>query len=205
MIRLLLIRHGQTAWSVQRRYQGTTDIALDDKGQQQAAALGAHFTGKTVHAVYSSNLARAMQTAEHIARAVGVPVTPDSRLRETSFGLWEGLTYAQIQERYPQELAAWQADPLTNLPPQGEGLSRLTARVSEAVRDIEAGHAGQTVAIVAHGGVVRAIICHVLNLPSRVFWRMEVGAASVSELHLYGDTATIALLNDRHMLDGSIT
>jgi len=202
MIRLILIRHGQTTWSVEQRYQGKTDIPLDETGQRQAEALAQRFAGQRVDAIYSSDLQRAHQTAAAIAQATGVPVIPDQRLRETSFGLWEGLTYPEIQERWPQELAAWQDNPLVSLPPQGENLTQLTQRVAGAVRDVEQKHSRQVVVIVSHGGVVRAIICHALSLPSQVFWRIEVGAASVSELHFYGDTTTIALLNDRHHLNG---
>ncbi len=202
MIRLILVRHGQTAWSVERRYQGKTDTALDETGQRQAAALGRYFGSVAVDAIYSSTLRRAAQTAAAISSATGVAVTLDQRLHETSFGLWEGLTYSEIEARYPQELAAWQRDPMRHTPPQGENLQQLSKRVASFLCDVEQQHASQTVVCVSHGGVVRAVICHALTLPSPVFWRLEVGSASVSELHLYSDTTTIALLNDRHMLDG---
>jgi alpha-ribazole phosphatase len=184
MIRLLLVRHGQTAWSIEHRYQGKTDTALDEIGQRQAAALGRYFGNVAVDAIYSSTLRRAEQTAAAISSAASVPVSLDERLRETSFGLWEGLTYSEIKGRYPQELAAWQNDPMRHTPPQGENLQQLSTRVASFLRDLEQQHAGQTVVCVAHGGVVRAVICHALALPSPAFWRLEIGSASVSELHL---------------------
>jgi alpha-ribazole phosphatase len=202
MIRLLLVRHGQTAWSAERRYQGSTDVPLNDTGLRQAAALGVHFTADKIDAIYSSTLQRALQTAAAISRTSGVAVIPEPRFRETSFGEWEGKTYSDLQAQWADHLTAWRLDPMTNTPPGGESLAQLLQRAGEGVRDIEQKHHDETVMIVAHGGVLRALICYALNLPSTTFWRIELGSASISELHLYGDTTTISLLNDRHPLGG---
>lgn len=200
MIRLLLVRHGQTAWSAERRYQGSSDVPLNSTGLRQAATLGKYFAGHKIDAIYSSNLQRALQTAAAISQATGVAVVPDPRFRETSFGLWEGKTYSELQEQWAQHLTAWRLDPITNTPPGGESLEQLLARAGDGIREIEQKHHDETIMIVAHGGVLRAVICYALNLPSATFWRIELGSASISELHLYGDTTTISLLNDRHML-----
>jgi alpha-ribazole phosphatase len=203
MIRLLLVRHGQTIWTAVGRYQGHTDVPLDDLGRRQAAGLGHRFAGQPVHAIYSSDLQRARCTAEAIGQTTGVAVTVEPRLREASFGVWEGLTLAQMCEGWPQEFAAWQADPLTRVPPGGETLAQLTARVSAFLDDVKARHQNQTVLLVAHGGTLRAVLCHALNLPTHVFWRIEMNSASVSELRLYEDSrVSLHLLNDCHHLNG---
>jgi len=200
MIRLFLVRHGQTAWSAERRYQGSTDIPLNETGLRQAEALARHFAAKGIAAIYSSDLQRALQTAAVIGQAAGLAVIPDARFRETSFGEWEGKTYMEMQQQWPRELAAWQRDPIANTPPGGESLADLLQRAASGLRAIEQKHQDQTVLVVAHGGVLRAALCSALDWPSPTFWRIELGSASFSELHLYGDTATIALLNDRHIV-----
>lgn len=200
MIRLLLVRHGQTAWSAERRYQGSTDVPLNDTGLRQAAALGRHFSGQKIDAIYSSNLQRALQTASAISETTGVAIVPEPRFRETSFGLWEGKTYSELQTQWAEHLIAWRLDPMTNTPPDGESLAQLLERAGDGIEAIARKHHDETVMIVAHGGVLRAVICYALSLPSAAFWRIELGSASISELHLYGDTTTISLLNDRHSL-----
>ena len=198
MIRLIMVRHGQTTWNAQKRYQGQSDVPLDETGRQQATALARYFASEHINTIYSSDLQRAVQTAQAIARATAVPVIADVRLREIAFGRWEGLTYMEIQERWPEEYQGWQNDPLARVPPGGETLAQIEQRVGAFVGDIRRKHDGQTVLVVAHGGSLRALVCHALELPSHVFWRLGLASGSVSELHLYSDTAILTLFNDRH-------
>ena len=200
MIRLILVRHGQTTWNREKRYQGQSDVPLDEAGVQQADALARYFAGQDVQAVYSSDLQRAWHTALPIARLLGTEPVAEPRLREGDFGAWEGLTYDEINARWPGDLAAWHADPLTKVPPGGETLQQILDRIGGVVRDVQQHHGGQTVMLVAHGGALRAIICHALALPSHTFWRLSLGSASISEMRLYGDMSVLTLFNDTHVV-----
>lgn len=199
MIRLILVRHGQTQWTAEQRYQGQSDIPLDDVGLRQADALGRYFAHRRVDAIYSSDLRRAWQTAEPIARAVGIAIQSDPRLREGAFGIWEGLTYGEIQQRWPQQFAAWRSDPLRSTPHGGETLQQVIDRVASVLADLHHNHHNQTIMLVSHGGTLRALFCYALNLPTHAFWLITLNAASISELHLFNDNvAVLSLLNDTH-------
>jgi alpha-ribazole phosphatase len=196
VVRLILARHGETAWNAEGRYQGQADTVLNEMGRQQAAALRQRLAGEEIHAVYASDLQRAWKTAAVIAKPHGLPVRSDPRLREIDFGAWDGLTYDEIGQRYPQALAAWKADPLSAGPPEGENLSQVTTRVQTALDDIVRVHQDQTVLLVAHGGSLQVLLCLALGLVPRARWQFYLGAASLSELRLYEDGAVLVHLND---------
>ncbi len=214
MVRLMLVRHGQTAWNAAGRYQGQTDVPLSDVGRRQAQALGRRLAAEEIHAVYASDLRRAGETAEIIARSradVGRPPWPmhaEPRLREMAFGAWEGLTYEEITARDPQGLAAWQADSLHVAPPGGETLTQLAARVRSLLDDVVAAHSGQAsapsrcVLLVAHGGLLRVLLCLALGLAADFHWRFHLDVASLSALLLYDTDAVLVGLNDTHHLEG---
>ncbi|HZW02320.1 MAG TPA: histidine phosphatase family protein [Anaerolineaceae bacterium] len=150
MTRLLLVRHGETAWNVEGRYQGQADPPLNERGQAQAAQLAGRLAGAGIDVIYASPLRRALQTAEAIARRTGAPVRTDPRLMEIHQGRWQEQLVTDIQANYPELFARWQADPWRSHPPEGESLTAVQQRVSAAVDDILAGHRGQTVALVTH-------------------------------------------------------
>ena len=139
MIHLLLVRHGQTDWNEQHRYQGQTDIPLNDTGREQASTVVPRMKAYDIDAVYASDLKRARETAEIVSRETGVEVRSDPRLRELSFGVFEGLTFDEIGEQWPDELSAWIAD-RSSTPPGGEPMDRFVARLREFLADIEANH-----------------------------------------------------------------
>lgn len=196
MLRLLLIRHAETEHNAQARCQGQSDPPLSAEGLRQAAALAARLAGEEVHAVYAADLRRATETAAAIAAAHGLAVHTDPRLREMAFGEWEGLTWAEIGVRYPQEWAAWQADPLHVAPPGGETLAQVAARVRSVFEAIAERHSDQCVAVVSHGGPLRVWLSLALGLPPQAHWRFRVDPASVSELDVCGEEAFIVRLND---------
>ena len=200
MIRLIMVRHGQTIWNREKRYQGQSDTPLDETGIAQAAALAGYFTGQAVDHIYSSDLQRAWRTALPIGLAVGVTPVSEPRLREGSFGEWEGLTYDEINRRWPGELAAWLADPITRVPPAGETLERIMSRLGSVLDLIRERHDGQTVMVVSHGGALRAMVLYALGLPSPAFWRLSLGSAAVSEMRLYPDVSVLTLFNDTHVV-----
>lgn len=151
---LLLIRHGETAWNAEHRIQGHLDIPLSATGIRQAASLGQRLAAETVTAIYSSELARAWLTAVPFAGRLGLDIVPDSRLRERSFGVFEGLTADEIAARHPEGFRLWRMrDPAWAMD-EGESGQQLIDRVLSALHDIASRHHGETVAVVTHGGVL---------------------------------------------------
>jgi len=201
VIRLILVRHGATAWNSEERYQGQSDQPLDEMGQQQAAALAQRLAQEEIHAIYASDLKRAWDTATVIAEPHDVPVQAEPRLREIDFGAWDGLTYGEIEQRYSQALAAWKANPLKIAPVEGENLGQVSGRVRAFLADTLRDRQEQTVLLVAHGGSLQVLLCLTLGLVPRARWQFRLSAASLSELHLYEDGAVLTRLNDRSHLD----
>lgn len=157
---LLLIRHGHTAWNGQGRYQGHLDTPLDSEGLAQAEALVIAFRQLRLAAVYSSDLSRAVATAQPLARAHGLPVVTDPRLRELDFGQWDGRLAEEVIAADPPGWQAWWEDPLTLAPPGGETLVALWERVRACLDELAAHHVADqgTVAVVTHGGPLRVLL-----------------------------------------------
>lgn len=155
---ILLIRHGETPWNAERRLQGHIDIPLNERGLQQAAALGQALAGEPLAAVLSSDLQRARQTAQAVAELQHLPVQTDALLRERCYGAFEGLLYADIAARYPHEYAQWQSRQIDAVMPSGErqaeSFRQFYARANGAIARWAQQYDGQTIAIVAHGGVL---------------------------------------------------
>jgi alpha-ribazole phosphatase len=202
MLRLILTRHGETAWNAQGRYQGQHDIALNAVGRAQAAALAARLATQRFDAIYASDLKRAWATAEAIAARHSLPVTPEPRLREQCFGVFQGLTFAEIRARYPAEFAAWQAD-RDNAPPGGETITQFAARVGAVLGDLTRAHEAGTVLLVAHGGSMRELICRALDLRPDARWSLGMDNASISELRVYDEGVVLHALNDATHLNGA--
>lgn len=153
-----MIRHGITAWNRERRFQGQTDIALDEEGLAQALRTGRRLAGWPLAAVYTSDLVRARQTAEPIAAAHGLPLLIDERLRERRFGCFEGLTHDELRLEQAGGWQRWQAREPDFAPPGGgESLRAFHARVESVMRDLARRHAGHTVVAVTHGGVLDCV------------------------------------------------
>jgi 2,3-bisphosphoglycerate-dependent phosphoglycerate mutase len=155
---ILLIRHGETAWNATRRLQGHSDIALNGEGRRQALALGLALRDTRLDAIVASDLQRARQTAQAVADHHGLPVQQDGALRERCYGGFEGLHYAEIEQRYPLQYAAWQARDVDALMPPGarvpESFRHFYQRCVGAILGLARQHPGQTLALVAHGGVL---------------------------------------------------
>ena len=200
MVRVILVRHGETVWNEEQRYQGGSDLRLSERGEFQAKRLAGRLASKPVGLIYSSDSKRALQTAAEIATHQGCQVRSDPRLREMDFGVWEGLTYSEIKERYPEALARWEGDPFGTAPPRGESLAQLATRVESVLDDIRKLGEAETVLVVSHGGPLRVLLCLALGLAPADHWRVRLDPGSVSELFLYSEGAILALLNDKHHL-----
>jgi broad specificity phosphatase PhoE len=162
---IYLLRHGQTEHNASGRLMGHRDIELNDTGRRQAATAASLLACRPVRVVYSSDLARAKDTAESVAAVFGLEVSTRAGLREIDVGNWEGLTDAEIRENDPAGFAAVGADPFGARRPGGESYREMAERVWRELHDIAALHPGQEVVVVSHGGPMRAVICQVLGLP----------------------------------------
>jgi len=192
----LLLRHGQTPMSVQKRYAGRTDAPLTDTGVRQAAAAAKRLAPAGIDAIVTSPLRRAVRTAEEVAAATGVPVLADDGFRETDFGAWEGLTFAEVRERWPSEVTRWLADPDV-APPGGESFAAVSERVTAALHRVLAGREGQTVLIVSHVTPIKMLVAAALLAPPAALYRMHLDVAALCEIDWYADgPAVLRSFND---------
>ncbi|MEO1068149.1 MAG: histidine phosphatase family protein [Cyanobacteria bacterium J06638_6] len=183
--RLLLVRHGETEWNRQGRFQGQIDIPLNDNGRAQGAKAGTFLKPVTLDAAYTSFMARPKETAEIILQHhPDLPLHSVEELQEISHGEWEGLYESEIESNYSGMLEQWQQAPETVQMPGGENLEQVWQRSIAAWKQIVADHSGgdtvQTVLVVAHDAVNKALLCHVLGLGPASFWRFKQGNGAVS-------------------------
>ena len=192
----VLLRHGQTPMSVQKRYAGRSDVPLTDVGVQQAAAAAKRLASARLGAIVTSPLLRAVQTAQEVAAVSGAVVVTDDGFRETDFGAWEGLTFTEVRERWPAELAAWLADPEV-APPGGESFTDVSARVTAALRRVLADRQGQLVLIVSHVTPIKTLVAAAQLAPSAALFRMHLDVAALCEIDWYADgPAVLRSFND---------
>lgn len=184
--RLVLVRHGQTEWNASARIQGHTDIALDAHGRWQAARVAQALAEDGLHAIYSSDLSRAHDTARAIAQASAAPLHVELALRERGFGQFEGLTFSEIETRWPEHSARWRAREPDYEPLGGESLARFYARTVAVARTLAERHAGQHIALVAHGGVLDCLYRAATGLAIQAPRSWQLGNATINRL-LYAD------------------
>lgn len=199
--RFLLLRHGQTELSVERRYSGRGNPALTDLGQSQADAAAQYLAERSdIAAVISSPLRRATVTAEAAAKALGLDVTIDADLIETDFGKWEGLTFREAAERDPDLHSRWLRD--TSLaPPDGESFDEVAHRVRRARNRIIAEHGDATVLMVSHVTPIKTVLRLALDAGPSVLYRMHLDLASLSIAEFYPDgVASVRLVNQTSYL-----
>jgi broad specificity phosphatase PhoE len=196
MLRLLLLRHGQTLWNKELRYNGDTDTELTTLGRRQAAALAARLHTRHVDAVIASDLQRALSTAEPIAGACRCTVRPDVRWREVRFGEAEGLRWRDVVERFPRAAQGWAENRPEAAMPGGESLLDVMARVQPALDELAAEFDNRTVAIVSHGGPLRVALCCLLTADITQQWRYNIAPCTLSEVAVYGSGGVLNLLND---------
>ena len=193
----LLLRHGQTAMSVQKRYAGSrSDVPLTEVGVQQAAAAAKRLATADLGVIVTSPLLRTVQTAQEVAAVTGAAVVTDDGFRETDFGDWEGLTFAEVRERWPAEATAWLADPQV-APPGGESFADVSARVTAALHRVLADRVGQTVLIVSHVTPIKTLVAAALLAPPPALFRMHLDLAALSQIDWYADgPAVLRSFND---------
>lgn len=200
--RLVVIRHGETLWNRATRIQGHTDISLSALGLAQAERLAQALADEPLAAIYASDLSRARQTAEAVAAPHGLSVRQDSGLRERAFGRFEGLSWQEIDQGYPEDAARWRRREPDFPVGGGESLLAFSARCLDAARRAAAAHPGQTIALVAHGGVLdclyRAATRVALDAPRS--W--QLGNATINRLLATPEGFTLVGWNDDQHLAG---
>jgi probable phosphoglycerate mutase len=200
----LLVRHGETALSVERRFSGTGDPDLSQRGAEQARAVAERLTGWDVDALVSSPRSRARATAEAIGKTLGLDVTIDDAIAEVDFGDWEGFTFAEIRKQWPEQLERWLADPDV-APPGGESFAATFARVGAWRQRLVAAHPGQTVVVVSHVTPIKALLREALDAPAHVLYRIHLDPASVSTIDWYAEGAgVVRLVNDTSHLQPTL-
>jgi broad specificity phosphatase PhoE len=165
--RLFLVRHGATTATEEGRFSGSTGVDLSDQGRWQAARLGGRLAPQTIDAIYASPLSRALDTARIIADHCHVEPVTREELREIGHGRWEGLTREEVEERFGDEYAAWDADPFTFAPSGGESGVAVLARALPVIRDMVTAHAGGQVLVVSHKATLRLVLSSLLGFDAR--------------------------------------
>lgn len=181
---LFLIRHGMTDAAANFRFAGHTDVSLNGLGHQQARALSERLQSMQFDAIISSDLQRARDTAQYIATKQHMAIETDPRLREMSFGTWEGLQYNEIQETDAELLHQWETDPLGVHPPQGESGAEVQTRILAALAETLQRFPEGNVIWVSHGGIIRNIVCHFLAISLGKRWQLRCLPTSITEFEI---------------------
>jgi probable phosphoglycerate mutase len=194
--RILLVRHGETDWNATGRIQGHSDTPLNAAGHEQARRVARRLAREPVRALYSSDLARAFQTATAIGQTLGLTVVTSPRLRERQYGVWEGLTAAEIQARFPEQFAEWRARSTDFAPPQGETRSQLLTRALAELQAIARRHAREVVVVVTHGGFCYVLINHILGSVDGDRREFTFGNASIHTLEVIAERWSVTSVNE---------
>ncbi|MFF6782784.1 bifunctional RNase H/acid phosphatase [Streptomyces sp. NPDC012510] len=196
----VLLRHGETPLTPQKRFSGSggADPSLSEVGRYQAERVaGALAARGTIQEIVSSPLARCRETAGIVAARLGLPVAVEDGLRETDFGAWEGMSFGEVRERYPDDMNAWLASPDAEPTGGGESFAAVAHRVAATRDRLVAAHRGRTVLLVTHVTPIKTLVRLALGAPPESLFRMELSAASLTALAYYADgNATLRLLND---------
>lgn len=203
--RVVLIRHGETDWNVEGRIQGHTDIGLNGAGRWQAEQLAAALAHEDFSAIYASDLDRAFDTASAVASGRHLTVTADAGLRERGFGVFEGMSFPAIETRWPDQALRWRRRDPDFGPEGGEVLRDFYDRCVAAVHRLASRHAGESIVMVAHGGVLDCLYraATQMELDSPRTWR--IGNASINRLLRAGDVLTLVGWNDDRHLEERLT
>ncbi len=200
--RLFVLRHGQTAWNAEMRIQGQMDLPLDDTGRWQAARLAQALAGEDLAAVYSSDLQRALATAQALVASTGAPLHTNPLLRERGFGCFEGQLYADIERDWPAQAQRWRRREADFGPGGGEVLQAFYTRCVDTVCALAAQHPGQTIAIVAHGGVLDCLYRAAVGLALDAPRSWQLGNATINRLLFNGVGLALVGWNDTGHLEG---
>ena len=209
---IYLIRHGETVDADSRRYKGHIDVPLSENGIKQLERLAEYLSQNInttppippldkggqggVSAVYCSGLSRALKSAEIIAKPFGLKPNIVDDLKERSFGVWEGMTFDEIKEKWPDAFKAWAENPLKFSPIEGENTLEVKERAMKAFNELMNNHKDEEIAIVSHGGITRIILCEMLGMPLENIFRIEQDFAALNIIEMW-DYPAVKLINGR--------
>jgi probable phosphoglycerate mutase len=197
MIRVILVRHGQTEWNRVERFRGRADIPLNEIGRRQAEATALRIaTEWQPAALYSSPLSRALETAEAIVRHLKLPVQIHPDLIDIDYGDWQGLTPDEARERWSEVINAWYNAPHLARIPNGETLDDLRLRAMATIKELAARHEGETIVLVGHTVINRVILLGVMGLGNNRFWKLRQDTCAINVFEANRDDFTIVSLND---------
>ena len=196
--RLFLVRHGATQLTAEDRFSGSVGVDLSDEGRAQARSLSARLADEKISAVYCSPLSRTRETAEILSKPHAVSLGLRDGLREIGHGRWEGLTRQEVETRFPDEYAAWEEDPFTFSPRDGESGVAVLARALPVIREIVVAHAGQNVVVVSHKATLRLLLSSLLGFDARGYRdRLDQSPACLNVLDFKDPVrARLMLFND---------
>ena len=194
--RIYLVRHGQVVGHEEKRYNGQGDVPLTPQGEAQFGMLQLRLSGKPITAVYSSDLQRCLEGARVLAKPFDLQPAALADLRELHIGDWEGMTWQELQARYPKEWQARLADIVNYRVPGGENLVDLAARVLPVIGEIAARHQGEEVVVVGHGGVNRVVLLDAIGAPLTSLFHLEQDYGCLNTIDYYADgNQVVRLLN----------
>ena len=193
--RILLLRHGETDWNAQKRFQGRQDIPLNDAGRRQAAAVSLRVRRWRPEAVWSSPQRRAMETAMIALQCGSDAFSTDSNLCEVGFGVWEGALIAELEQNNDPLYQAWKRAPFTEMPEGAETAAEVMQRADRVLKTIAKSSAERCL-VVAHGGILRAIIAQAAGFSFESAWNLKFSNCSLSGLEYNGSSFSVAFLND---------
>ncbi len=193
---LFLVRHGQTDWNIEGRFQGRRDIPLNSRGILQAEAASGALIRLRFGSIWSSPLSRAFRTAQIIAEPHGCEVTVHDDLTEICHGEWEGLSNLVVADTWPGLLAEWHASPHTVTMPDGESLDAVIVRSVRALKAVMTASPGGNIVLVAHDAVLKVLICHLLNAPLSSFWRFRLENGSITVFDMTNEIPCLCVCGD---------
>jgi len=202
LIRIIVVRHGQTEWNKFERFRGRVDVDLDGTGRRQAEAAADKIAQWEVKAIYSSPLKRAMTTAQILANRLGLTVQPLEGINDMDFGEWQGLRIDEAREKYSALFDLWLYRPEKLEIPGAETLEDVRKRVVAAIDELVAKHEDQTIALVSHRVVCKVLLCHLLDLDNSHFWQIVQDATAINLFEIWEGRPSVILINDTcHLRD----
>ena len=196
MTSIYLVRHGQTAWNKEEIFRGRTDVPLDETGLKQAELAGQYFKSMEIHAIYSSPLSRAWQTAQKIAQIQTVKVEPLEGILDMSFGDWEGHAHQEIRKMDNETYRQWVESPHLVKLPGGESLDDVRGRAMAALEEVLRKHSEKTIVLVSHRVVCKVMICAILGLDNSHFWQIAQDTTAINLIQYKKGKYILSLMNE---------
>ena len=202
MIRIILVRHGQTEWNKFERFRGRVDIDLDETGWKQAEATADKLAQWEMKAIYSSPLKRTMNTAQPLATRLGLTVQPLEGIIDMDFGEWQGIGIGEVREKYGELFDLWLYHPEKLEIPGAETLEDVRKRAVATIDDVMAKNEDQTIALVSHRVVCKVLLCHLLGLDNSHFWQIVQDTTAINLFEIWDGRPSVMLINDTcHLRD----